>query len=220
MIKNIIFDLGNVIIDLDLERSEYELKRILGEDMREKLAAEGHAEIFERFEMGLCSEDEFLSVLQSVGNQQVSFRRLIDAWNAMLIYTPKHRLEMLSGLKSKYNVFLLSNTNETHLRWVHDDLARTHGIHDFETRFFHKPYYSHLVQLRKPNLNIYEFVLQDANLLPEETLFIDDNAANIAAAKSLGIQTIHHAIGAEVVDVLTSYLVKRKILLTSFLYNV
>ena len=70
----------------------------------------------------------------------------------------------------------------------------------------HKPYYSHIINLRKPNLNIFEFVLQDANLIPEETLFIDDNADNIAAAKKLGIETIHHVIGEEIVEVLASSL--------------
>jgi glucose-1-phosphatase len=202
MIKNIIFDLGNVIIDLDLKRSETELKRILGKDMRQKLAEKGQADIFERYEMGLSSETNFLNTLQSIHNQPVAYRRLIDAWNAMLLRTPMHRLLFLEQLKEKYQVFLLSNTNQTHLDWVYDDLQKTYGITNFEERFFHKAYYSHLIHLRKPNANIYEYVLQDANILASETLFIDDNADNIAGAKSLGIQTIHHKIGAEIVSVL------------------
>ncbi len=201
-LKNIIFDLGNVIIDLNLEQTEIELGRILGNDLRQKLAALKQGDIFERYEMGLCSEADFIKTLQSVHHQPVSYRRLIDAWNAMLLGTPLHRLEMLARLKTKYNVFLLSNTNFTHLEWVYDDLKKSYGITDFETQFFHKAYYSHLVHLRKPNANIYEYVLHDADIQANETLFIDDNAANIAGAKSLGIQTIHHEIGAEIVDVL------------------
>jgi putative hydrolase of the HAD superfamily len=205
-IKNIIFDLGNVIIDLDLEKTEQELGNILGNDLRQKLAALKQGDIFERYEMGLCSEEEFVKTLQSVNLQRISHRRIIDAWNAMLLQTPLHRLEMLEQLKSKYNVFLLSNTNKTHLDWVYDDLKKSYGITDFESRFFHKAYYSHLVNLRKPNANIYEFVLQDNDIQAFETLFIDDNADNIAGAKSVGIHAIHHAIGTEIVEVIAEYL--------------
>lgn len=199
-IKNIIFDLGNVIIDLDLAKTDSELATLLGEDFIEKLKSQNKQIIFNEFEMGLCSEREFIETLQSVANQVVSYRRLVDAWNAMLLKTPLHRLEMLEKLKSEYQVFLLSNTNETHLAWVYDDLSKMYGILDFDTRFFHKPYYSHIINLRKPNTDIYEFVLKDAGLVASETLFIDDNADNIAGANKVGIKTLLHPIGHEIAD--------------------
>lgn len=197
-IKNIIFDLGNVIIDLDLAKTDIELEYVLGEDYVDRLNQIEKKDIFNRFEMGLCDEREFVETLQSVANQKVSYRRIIDAWNAMLLRTPMHRLEMLENLKSTYQVFLLSNTNETHLAWVFDDLQKMYGITDFDTRYFHKPYYSHLINLRKPNIEIYQFVLDDAQLIANETLFIDDNYDNIVGAKQVGINTIHHQIGNEI----------------------
>lgn len=199
-IKNIIFDLGNVIIDLDLAKTDRELEYSLGQGYLERLKSIDKIDIFNRFEMGLCDEREFIETLQSVANQSVSYRRLVDAWNAMLLRTPLHRLEMLESLKTKYQIFLLSNTNETHLAWVMDDLEKMYGITDFDIRYFHKPYYSHLINLRKPNLDIYEYVLNDAGLKASETLFIDDNADNIEGAKKIGINTFHHKIGNEIAD--------------------
>lgn len=206
MLKNLIFDLGNVIIDLDLDRTTLELKQLLGQNLEEQLIAKQCVTIFEDYEKGLCSEADFLATLQSLAPPHIGTRRIIDAWNAMLIGTPKSRLEMLSRLKKQYNVFLLSNTNHTHLQWVYDDLERTHQVTDFDTQFFHKAYYSHLIKLRKPDATIYEFVLQDAQLIAAETLFIDDNAANIAAAKQLGINTYHHRIGDDITAIIDSLL--------------
>ncbi|MFZ4543977.1 MAG: HAD family hydrolase [Saprospiraceae bacterium] len=202
MIKNIIFDLGNVIIDLDLDQTEVELKKIFGEDLSQKLTNAGLDRIFIDYEMGLLGESDFLEKLQSIDSTAISKRRIIDAWNAMLLGTPYARLEMLKQLKNHFRVFLLSNTNATHLDWVYDDLDKTHGVSDFEKQFFHNAYYSHLLKLRKPNLDIFEYVLQDAGIKASETLFIDDNADNIDAAAKVGIQTIHHRIGDEVIQVI------------------
>ena len=114
---------------------------------------------------------------------------------------------MLSRLKEKYNVYLLSNTNKTHVDWVDGYLKTVYGfsIQDFDERFFHKSYYSHLIHLRKPNDNIYEFVLQNAGIRAEYTLFIDDNAHNIEGAKRIGLQTILHPVGDEIVEVMKSF---------------
>ena len=137
----------------------------------------------------------------------LSIRHLKEAWNAMLLQIPPQRFEMLSRLKEKYHVYLLSNTNKTHVDWVDGYLKTVYGfsIQDFDKRFFHKSYYSHLIHLRKPNDNIYEFVLQDAGIKAENTLFIDDNAHNIEGAKRLGLQTILHPIGDEIVETMKSF---------------
>lgn len=208
MIKNIIFDLGNVIIDLDLDRSEQELKKIFGENLGNKLQSAGLENVFTDYEKGLITESEFLDKLQSVDTNAISRRRIIDAWNAMLLGTPLQRLQMLKKLKKQYAVFLLSNTNATHLDWVYDDLQKTYGIIDFEEQFFHKAYYSHLINRRKPDIGIYEFVLNDAGINAKETLFIDDNADNIASANELGINAIQHLIGTEVCEVIDKYINK------------
>ena len=125
----------------------------------------------------------------------------------MLLQIPVHRFTMLRRLKEKYNVFLLSNTNETHINWVDGYLRTVYNftIEDFDARYFHKSYYSHLINLRKPNTNIYDYVLQDAGLKAEETLFIDDNFHNIEGAKKVGLQTYLHPIGFEIADVLKDF---------------
>ena len=215
MVENIIFDLGNVIIDLDIERTWLHLKHWLGEDYELQLKNIRQGEdIFIQFEIGRISEEEFFETLKSLVAAPLSchvprndIRHLKEAWNAMLLQIPPQRFEMLSRLKEKYNVYLLSNTNKTHVDWVDSYLKTVYGfsIQDFDERFFHKSYYSHLIHLRKPNDNIYEFVLQDAGIKAENTLFIDDNAHNIEGAKRVGLQTILHSVGDEIVETMKNF---------------
>ena len=207
-VKNIIFDLGNVIIDLDIDRTWLQLNHWLGDNYEAELKKlTANEDIFIQFEVGKISEETFFQTLRNTTEYPLSIRQLKEAWNSMLLQIPETRFGMLSRLKEKYNVYLLSNTNETHVAWVDGYLQTVYGftIHDFDERFFHKSYYSHLINLRKPNENIYEFVLQDANLKAEETLFVDDNFQNIEGAKRVGLQTILHEIGAEIVDVMAEF---------------
>jgi glucose-1-phosphatase len=204
MIKNIIFDLGNVLIDIDFPRSEQMLKNILGESLLEDLKKINREDIFLQYEKGNISEKEFVETLQSLG-ENIESQQIIDAWNAMLIGFKPARFEMLERLAKKYTLYVLSNTNQTHIDWVHEDLKKNHHISEYEQRFFTKVYYSHEIHLRKPDVEIYEYVLQNANLNAAETLFIDDNYDNVQAAQSIGIQVIHHLLGNEIVDILKNY---------------
>ena len=125
----------------------------------------------------------------------------------MLLTINPERFALLLRLKEKYNVFLLSNTNDTHVNFVDGYLQTVYGfsIQEFNSRYFHRVYYSHLIELRKPNRNIYDFVIQDANILPAETLFIDDNSDNIDGVLEAGWNAYLHRIGEEIVDVLALY---------------
>ena len=208
MIENIIFDLGNVIIDLDIDRTWQHLKHWLGDDYELKLKnIRPNDDIFIQFEIGAITEEIFFETLRSTSDTPLSIRQLKEAWNAMLIQIPVQRFDMLLRLKRQYNVFLLSNTNKTHVDWVDGYLKTVYGfsIQDFDERYFHKSYYSHLIHWRKPDAAIYEYVLQDAGLKPDNTLFIDDNFYNIEGAKKVGLQTILHPIGAEIAEVMKSY---------------
>jgi glucose-1-phosphatase len=204
-IKNLIFDLGNVIIDLDMERTFAQLRHYLGADYEPALRNLFDKDIFIEYEIGNISENEFLHNLRAVADMPVGIGQLRDAWNAMLLDIPFQRLEMLERLKQKYQVFLLSNTNDSHLYYVHGYLKTVYGIENFEERFFHRPYYSHLLGLRKPNADIYEFVLKDAHLKADETMFFDDLSWNVKAAQSVGIQAVLHPAGAEIVNVLRDF---------------
>ncbi|MBN8683044.1 MAG: HAD family phosphatase [Chitinophagales bacterium] len=185
--KHLIFDFGNVLFDLDLPRIEQELRRLSGPDFeaaREKLQRD---RVFELYETGGLSTAEFVDALRFAGPVPISAADITAAWNSIFIEMPRRRFELLLQLRQRYQVFLLSNINELHERWIADYMQREHGIHDFEHRYFDAVYYSHLIRLRKPDREIYEYVLADAEILPEESLFIDDLEVNVEAARKLGI---------------------------------
>ncbi len=200
-IKNIIFDLGNVIIDLDIPRTWQSFEHLLGADFQEALKRTNpDNNIFIQYEIGRITEEEFFHTLRASTDAPVSINKLKEAWNAMLLTIPKARLDMLAQLKKNYNVCLLSNTNKTHLDFVHGYLKTVYDISDFEARYFHTPYYSHHINLRKPNADIYEFVLNNSKMNPQETIFFDDMPANIETAKQLGIQAVLHPVGREITE--------------------
>jgi glucose-1-phosphatase len=207
-IKTIVFDLGNVIIDLDIERTWSSLEHHLGSNFFEKIkTVYPDGDLFIDYEVGRISEKTFFETLQATAEHPLSMRALTEAWNAMLLTINPERFRLLLRLKEKYTVFLLSNTNATHVSFVDGYLQTVHGfsIQEFDTRYFHRVYYSHLIGLRKPNRNIYDFVIQDAQILPSETLFIDDNSDNIKGVIAAGWNGYLHPIGEEIVDVMALY---------------
>lgn len=211
-IKNIIFDFGNVLIDLDIPKTVQELSKFLGTEVPETLRNHLDETIFNTFEVGGITEDEFVTALQQVAQTPASRTAIIEAWNAMLLQIPSYRFTFLTELKKDYRLFLLSNTNETHLRWVDQYLQRTYqsSIENFN-HYFEKAYYSHLIRLRKPGVEIYQYVLQDAGIQADETVFIDDNAQNILGAKAVGLHTIHLGVEEEVVKVLPKFLAEYQV---------
>jgi putative hydrolase of the HAD superfamily len=202
-IKNIIFDLGNVLIDLEIDRTWQSLKHLLGDIP----AISADDDLFIQYEIGKISEASFFNQLREMADTPLSIRQLQEAWNAMLLGIKPLRFPMLSRLKEKYNLYVLSNTNETHLNYVDGYLKVIYkmDIQMFENQYFIKPYYSHIINLRKPNTDIYEYVLQDAGLKAGETLFIDDNTHNIEGAKKVGLRTMLHPIGVEIAEVLREF---------------
>lgn len=204
MIKNIIFDLGHVLLDLDFERAEQQFKILLQDEfdtVYHGLHEEGH---FRAYELGQFDEAVFVEKIKAASAQPLDRQAIIEAWNSMLVHIPKARLDMLEQLKQQYNVFLLSNTNATHINWVDQHLQKEYqlDIHYFEHQLFQKAYYSHTLRLRKPEVEIYEFVLKDAGLKGQETLFIDDREDNIEGGKKLGIHGYHHQIKDDIAAVI------------------
>jgi glucose-1-phosphatase len=207
-IKTIVFDLGNVIIDLDIERTWSSFGHYLGDNMFEKVEKiYPNGNLFIDYEVGRISEKTFFDTLQATAEHPLSIRTLMEAWNAMLLTINPERFTLLLRLKEKYNVFLLSNTNTTHVNFVDGYLQTVYGfsIQEFNTRYFHRVYYSHLIGLRKPNRNIYDFVIQDAKIRPSETLFIDDNSDNIDGVVEAGWNGYLHPVGEEIVEVMALY---------------
>jgi glucose-1-phosphatase len=190
-IKNLIFDLGGVILDLSVERTLQSFADISGlkkERVKELfISSKG----FLDYEKGEIGDEEFRSFVRELYSVQVDDKALDVSWNAMLLGIPQHKLDLLISLKAKFNVYLLSNTNNIHLNYINDQIMTPVFGEPSLDRYFHKAYYSHYMKKRKPDANIYEQVLDENNLKPHETLFLDDNADNIAGANALGIRTVH-----------------------------
>ncbi|MCE2822043.1 MAG: HAD family hydrolase [Bacteroidota bacterium] len=200
MIKNVIFDFGNVLFDLDLPSIERNLQQLMGsgfEQAREKLLRN---RVFELYETGGMTSAEFLDHIRMSAPEPPAPEVVRDIWNSIFLEMPAHRFTMLQELRQKYKVFLLSNINELHERWIADYMVRVHGIHDYESRYFDGVYFSHLIRLRKPDTAIYEYVLADAELNPAESVFFDDVEANIEGARTVGITAFLHPVGSEIAD--------------------
>lgn len=188
-IKNIIFDLGNVIIDLDQEATKQEFKYLFSDDYKSVMADLKERNVFKKFETGQISTQTFLNEIASY-DDNVSFDEIKNAWNSMLLDIPEENFKILKGTKDKYRTFCLSNTNKLHIDFIYKQLKSTKGVTNLNG-FFEKVYLSHEIGKRKPNEDIFQLVLDANNLKPEETLFIDDTEKHLTGAKNLGIQVIH-----------------------------
>lgn len=199
-IKNIIFDLGGVLLNLDIQRTEDAFAKMGVQNFR-KLFALGHAaSFFKEYEVGKINDDEFIDALQNLAGQQFERSAVIDGWNAMLCDFPTERIELLLQLKKKYRLFLFSNTNAIHLASFQKTYSSAFRG-DLLDNLFEKAWYSHDINLRKPDLKAFEYILNDKQLLPHETIFIDDALVNVEGARAAGIQGFHLEPGKTVLDI-------------------
>lgn len=200
-IKTIIFDLGNVIIDLDMKATDLAFKKLSGERYDQIMHALKAEALFERYETGQISTAEFVKHLKENIGGNTSEKLITDAWNAMLLDIPAIRYDILKAAQKKYRTFCLSNTNELHIEYVYNQLKATKGIENLAD-YFEKVYLSHEMGQRKPNLEIFETVIKENQLQPDETLFIDDTAGHLEGAKKVGLHTFHMSEGRRLEDVL------------------
>lgn len=187
-IKNIIFDLGGVIINLDIPKTIAEFNKLSVVPFESIYNQLQQSPIFDLFDKGQISETDFFKELKRYLKEDITNAQMIDAWNAMLLDFPIHRLQLLSALNLKYRIFLLSNTNETHITQLESDLHKEHSYKNLEP-FFEKVYYSCRIGMRKPDSDIFEFVLNQNKLNAHETIFIDDSPQHIKGALNTGIQS-------------------------------
>lgn len=189
-VKNIIFDLGGVLLDIDFARTGKAFED-LGVHNFLDLYNQHHADtFFSDFEKGQIPVQDFFNHIRRICDcHQLSNEQIRDAWNALLIRFPEERINWLFPIAEKYRIFLFSNTNIIHYQWFAAAFEQQAGK-KFNDCFI-KAYYSHEMGLRKPDLNSYQFILDEQQLNAGETLFIDDTIKNIEAAEKLGMQTIH-----------------------------
>lgn len=198
MIKNIIFDYGDIFINLDKPATARELNKLGIDDFTSEMVEKNQA-----YEKGLMTTEAFVNFYHE-HFPHTTKEGLVDAWNAILLDFPKHRMEFIQQLAkdSNYRLFILSNTNDLHISWIQRDWGME--LYNEFKNCFEKFYLSHEIHFRKPDVDIYEFVLNENDLKAEETLFIDDTAENTDAASTLGIHVWNLIPGKEdVVDLFT-----------------
>ncbi len=184
--KNIIFDLGGVILNIDYELTARSFASLNLKNFDSLFSQAKQTQLFDRYEKGRISSDEFRIELRTYCGNEISDDELDRCWNALLLDLPGERLELLKKLRSTHRCFLLSNTNEIHMMAIHAYLHDTFGISDLSA-YFEKVYLSFEINMRKPDAEIFEFVLKENNLDPAETIFIDDSAQHVESAIKLGI---------------------------------
>lgn len=185
-IKNIIFDLGGVIINIDYHLTIDAFKKIGFRNFDSVFTQASQLGIFDQLDKGLITPDEFRSKIRKFSENSYSDKQLDEAWNAMLLDFPIERLKLLEKIKQHYRTFLLSNTNQIHCEIYTKDLQNTYGVNDL-SHFFEKVYLSHEIHMRKPDSEAFMLILNENNLKPEETLFIDDTMQHIEGAKKVGL---------------------------------
>lgn len=190
MIKNIIFDFGDIFINLDKKATHRALKKLGVSHISDKMILVTH-----QYEKGLISTQEFTYFFSS--ELGVSVKDLVLAWNSILLNFPEARFLFLKELSSNKNfrLFLLSNTNQLHISWIQHHWGLNRYL-EFKN-CFDKFYLSHEINLRKPSAEIYEFILNENNLIAGQTLFIDDLKENTLAANTFGIHTWNLIPGQE-----------------------
>jgi len=194
MIKNIIFDFGGVIYDIDHSLSKKAFEELGVRDFDHLYGHRKQVELFEKMERGELSEQQFRQSLRQYVPQHTIDADIDRAWSALLLGFDTKRIDLLEEIGKNYHLFLLSNTNNIHARQF---LEEINAYKDFRSLFV-DVWFSHEKGMRKPETVFYQSLLQKHQLLPRECLFIDDLDVNILAAQRLGIHT-HYLQGHETI---------------------
>ena len=193
-IRNIIFDFGGVICDLDIARTEEKFREFgpvkPTEIVSKEESDQRFSKLVEHFEKGDISSEDFRESIRNHYQNPLTNAVIDESWNALLLGIPMERIRLLESIRSQYRIFLLSNSNEIHYQHYLQDFRIKTGLQGFQY-FFEKAYFSFMIHLSKPGKEIFEFVLNDSRLDPAQTLFIDDTLKHIETARSLGIIGYH-----------------------------
>jgi FMN phosphatase YigB (HAD superfamily) len=197
-VKNIIFDLGGVILTIDLRKTQDAFKAI-GLKNIDEVFRMGHIDsFFKSYETGAIDDTEFIASVQNLAGINLAPEIVIEAWNALLIDFPQERINFLKKIRSKYRLFLLSNTSALHHTRFHEMFKQEFGgsLDDL----FDKAYYSHIIKLHKPDTASYKLITDENRLDPGETLFIDDSATNVEGAERAGLKGIYLVPGKTILE--------------------
>lgn len=193
MIKNILFDLGGVLLNLDMGKTREAFARLGWKEENWKGITRSGYLIFENLEIGVDTPEQFRQKVRELLPGNPADEEIDYAWNAMLVDFPDGVVDYLVELRKKYRLYLLSNTNELHVRRFNQIFEDAYGYPI--SQLFEKCYYSNEIGFRKPDPEAFRAVLRDAAIGPEETLFVDDLKDNTDAAQKLGMKTLHITAG-------------------------
>ena len=188
-VEAVILDLGGVILDIDYHKTVEAFVNLDFDNFGELYSQLQQDGLFDQLETGAITGHEFIKRIQ----EEIPHRSALEieaAWNAIILAFPEGRLETLNRIKKQYRSFLLSNTNEIHLKFFNSLLHTKHGHHNLGP-FFNKLYLSHEIQLRKPNHEAFEIILEEQGLSADQVLFVDDSTQHIESARILGMQAYH-----------------------------
>jgi len=207
-LRPVIFDLGGVLLNIDYSKTEDAFKE-LGIDNFDAIYSQAQqSDLFDRFETGKITEDHFFTELKKHVPEDVSTLQLKTAWNSMLLDFPTERLNLLKEVAKNYRTFLFSNTNETHISEFENIIQIQHGLANLDP-LFERVYFSNQVEIRKPNGEAFEFVIQQNSLDKKETVFFDDSLQHIKGAESIGLRSIFVQKPTTILDFFdTSYKLK------------
>lgn len=183
-IETIIFDFGGVILDIDPQLTYNEFAKYGPKSFEDK----DIKDIVRKFEKGILTPEVFRKMMCEALSIKISDSQFDEAWNALLFDIPRERIEVIEQVKNHYTTLLLSNSNEIHYDLYVRDLQLRFGYREFD-ELFHKAYFSFDMHLAKPDPDVFEFIINQHELKPERTLFIDDLPENLTVAKSLGLKT-------------------------------
>lgn len=189
-IKNIIFDYGNVIFEINFKKAQDALQQLGINDIEQFFAHKNHDNLFNDFETGSITPEQFRAgIRKAASNNEITDQQIDDAWNSLLIGVPPNIHDVLLKVKTKYRTFLLSNNNEIHYNFIIDYLKKEFQMEGLD-HLFEKAYFSQHLFLRKPHREIFDEVIKANNLVPEETLFIDDSPQHLEGARKAGLHTL------------------------------
>jgi HAD superfamily hydrolase (TIGR01509 family) len=199
-IKNIIFDLGGVILNIDNKLTgEAFLK--LGVRNLPEIFGHGHAASFVRaYEIGKISDEQFITEFKRLGSLTADDSAILDAWNALLLDFPPARIQLLKDLKKHYRLFLFSNTNSLHVAELKKRYRAAFGNQELDD-LFEKSYYSQILGMRKPDAMGFQHIMKENDLEPGQTLFVDDALINVTGARAVGLQGFYLEPGKTILDI-------------------
>ncbi len=198
-IKNLLLDLGGVVLNVDYYKMVETFKEYGVKDFDKYFTQAHQVEIIDKFEEGKCSIEEFRQGIRDLIGMDLTDEQIDRAWFSMILDLPKERIELIGLLKLKYNIYLFSNTNELHIEMLKKRYQEEFGFDIFQF-LFTKAYFSNEIKMRKPHPESFEWLLKDAGIKAEETLFIEDTPQHIEGAKKVGLNTYWLTGGETIID--------------------